>query len=198
MYARLCSEDRASLQMLVSGVRSFLRAASDEDVHKAVLVLEAIGQIDSTLISMELIEELADADDTTKRMTAALLLWDRAEVAPADVPLGLLGRLARPAVEDWYVQAPAMAATKQLLLRRRRARVIFDVLAVSVDVDDRFAVASALLDIAMTDPIAAPVDLAERLSRDPDELVTAKAQEAVAAIGKRPDDFRDPRAPFGL
>jgi hypothetical protein len=131
-------------------------------------------------------------------MAAAMLLWDRAEVAPDAVPLGLLGRLALPASEDWYVQAPAMAVVKQLLLHRRAARVVFDTLAGSDDSDDRYAVAAALLDVAHVDPTASPRDLAERLTRDGDQLVAVKAREALEAIGPIREGERDPRSPFGL
>lgn len=126
------------------------------------------------------------------------MLWDRAEVAPEAVPLGLLGRLARPATEDWYVQAPAMAATKQLLLRRRAARIILDELAKSRDAEDRHAVASALLDVAQFDLWAVPRDLAERLAQDDDGLVAAKGREVLDAIARRPPEGRDPLSPFGL
>jgi hypothetical protein len=132
------------------------------------------------------------------RSTAAFLLWDRAEVAPGDVPLGVLGRLALPADEDWYVQAPAMAATKLLLLRRGPARAILDNLAASDDPADRFAVAEALLDVARVDPLGAPRDLAEQLADDDDQDVAGKAKEALAAIPERAENEPDPRSPFGL
>jgi len=143
-------------------------------------------------------EELANSEDFTKRSSAAMLLWERAEVAPAEVPLGLLGRLLLPSSEDWYVQAPAMAAAKQLLLHRRAARIVFDNLAASKDPEDRYAVAAALLDIAHVDPMAVPHDLAKSLAADGDELVAAKAREVLKAIVERREDERDPRSPFGL
>ena len=200
-YELLRSESREAARATVEAVRKLFRETNEEDNHETLLassVLEAINKLDPSLISDELIEELASSHDFSVRSTAAILLWDRAEAAPGDVPLGALGRLALPADEDWYVQAPATAAVKLLLLHRQPARAIFDNLAASDDPVDRFAVAEALLDIARVDPVAAPRDLAEELAADDDEEVAAKGKEALAAIPERDENERDPRSPFGL
>lgn len=201
VYALLLTERRAAQETTVEQLRQFLHDAGSQGtdrVHRASSILEAINRLDSSLVPIEAIEELAAADDVAKRMSSAMLLWDRAEVAPEEVPLGLLGRLALPSAEDWYVHAPAMAATKQLLLRRRAARTIFDRLAGSEDPEDRFAVAEALLDVAGVDITAVPRDLADRLAGDEDELVATKARDVLAAIGEQAEHERDPRSPFGL
>jgi hypothetical protein len=199
VYDLLRTQSRQSLEALVDSLRGFLRGEHEsEQEHKATTIVEAVGQLEPALVSVELIEELAAAKSTTQRMVAAVLLWDRAEIAPEQVPLGILGRLALPAREDWYVQAPAMGAAKQLLLKRRRARIVFDQLASSPDSEDRFVVATSLLDVATFDADAVPHDLAAKLARDEDNLVAAKARELLAVIGDRPDDYRDPRSPFGL
>ena len=200
-YELLRVVNRVAQAATVEQLRHFLRGITSEgtdEVHRASSVLEAINRLDSSLVPIEAIEELAGDEDVAKRMSAAMLLWDRAEVAPDEVPLGLLGRLALPSTEDWYVQAPAMAATKQLLLHRRAARIIFDQLATSDDPEDRFAVAAGLLDVAHVDMTAVPRDLAHRLATDENELVVAKAREVLTAIGDSDADERDPRSPFGL
>ena len=200
-YAILVNETRESQKAVVDRVVRFLEASVWDDNTKALVagsVLEAISRLDPSLVSLEAIEQLANAGDFSTRSTAANLLWDRAEVAPNDVPLGLLGRLALPAGEDWYVQAPAMAAVKQLLLHRRAARIIFDTLATSKHADNRYAVAAALLDVAAVDPRAVPRDLAERLTVDEDELVAGKAAEVLAALGSNAAETRDHRSPFGI
>jgi len=201
-YEFLTTETRAAQQATVAQIRQFLEATDGREDNEQVLlvgsVLEAINRLDPRLIDIDLIEELACSDDFSKRSSSAVLLWDRATVDPGAVPVGLLGRLARPAAEDWYVQAPAMAATKQLLLRRREARVIFDRLACSSNPEDRYAVAIALLDVAQFDVWAVPRDLATRLSRDEDELVAGKGRELLQAVGNRSEDDRDPLSPFGL
>jgi hypothetical protein len=198
-YKLLTTQARAAHEAAVAELRRYLRDSDDtEQTLLAGSVLEAINRLDPSLIDIDIIEELANSNDFSKRSSAAILLWDRAEAAPATVPLGLLGRLARPATEDWYVQAPAMAAAKQLLLQRRAARIVFDDLAKSGNSEDRYAVASALLDVSHFDKWAVPRDLAEQLARDDDALVAAKGREVLEAIADRPPEGRDPLSPFGL
>jgi hypothetical protein len=102
-------------------VTELVGVAKETSDHTQELVacslLEAIDRLDPTLVGIALVEDLASSDDFSLRSCAAMLLWQKAEIGPHQVPLPLLGRLARPATEDWYVQAPAMAAVKQLMLR---------------------------------------------------------------------------------
>lgn len=200
VFVLLRAVSRATQVAVVAALREFLRSSSlDEENAKTLaagLILEIINQFDLTLVDLDLVEELARSEDFSARSIAATMLWDRAEVAPADVPLGLLGRLLRPADEDWYVQAPAMAAAKLLMLRRRSARILFDTLAGSEETDDRYTAATALRDVASVDPLAVPRDLAERLARDPDDLVAAQGGALLGEIGEPPD--RDPLSPFRL
>jgi hypothetical protein len=128
-----------------------------------------------------MIEMLAAGAEYPARACAANLLRDRAVVAPLDVPLGILGRLASPSGEDWYVFAPAMAAVKELVLSRRDAYAIFEWLSASAEPQDRHAVAQALLDVSAVRPAAVSVTLAGRLLEDADPLVAQKAQEVLTA-----------------
>jgi hypothetical protein len=169
------------------------------DPHIVATVLEGLARVDHNLVPLDAIEELSLSPITGNRMAAAFLLWDLAESMPGLVPLGTLGRLARPADEDWYVQAPAMAVTKLLMLRRKQARLILDRLARSSDAQDRYEVASALADLADVEPSAVPPDLAQRLAKDPDDLVATKAQEVISALSSLPDNAYETRfAPFGI
>jgi hypothetical protein len=145
-------------------------------------LLEAMARLQASLISVEMIEMLAAGADYPARSGAAHLLRDRAPVAPLDVPLPILGRLAVPSAEDWYVWAPAMAAVKELVLSRRDAHAILESLCASAEPQDRHAVAQALLDVAAFKPAAVPRNLAERLLEDPDPLVARQAQDVLTAI----------------
>jgi hypothetical protein len=145
-------------------------------------LLGAMARLQASLISVEMIEILAAGMDYPARSCAAHLLRDRATVAPLDVPLPLLGRLAMPSAEDWYVWAPAMAAVKELVLSRRDACAILESLCASAEPQDRHAVAQALLDVAAVRPAAVARDLAERLVEDPDPLVARLAQDVLTAI----------------
>jgi hypothetical protein len=148
----------------------------------AAALLEAASGLDAVLVPNEMIEAMAAHPGYPARACAANLLRDRAASAPFDVPVELLGRLARPGNEDWFVWAPAMAATAELVLHRRAAYVIFESLAASADTRDRFAVAVALLGVAAVRPAAVARGLAQRLAGDPDPLIAAKAREVLAAI----------------
>ena len=145
-------------------------------------LLAAMARMQASLISVEMIEILAAGADYPARSCAAHLLRDRAAVAPLDVPLPILGRLASPSAEDWYVWAPAMAAVKELLLSRRDAYAILESLCASAEPQDRHAVAQALLDVAAVKPAAVAPGLAERLLTDPDPLVARRAADVLTAI----------------
>jgi hypothetical protein len=147
----------------------------------AAALLEAVSGLDAALVSPEMVETLASHARYQARACAANLLRDRAAVAPLDVPVELLGRLAAPSTEDWLVWAPAMAAVQELALHRREAHVIFGSLAASEDARDRFEVAVALLGLAAVRPAAVARALAERLSDDPDPLIAEKARDVLAA-----------------
>jgi len=145
-------------------------------------LLEAMARLHVSLISVEMIEMLAAGADYPARSCAAHLLRDQAAVAPVDAPLPILGRLAVPSAEDWYVWAPAMAAVKELVLSRRDAYAILESLCASAEPQDRHAVAQALLDVAEVRPAAVAAGLAERLLTDPDPLVARQAQDVLTAI----------------
>jgi len=144
-------------------------------------LLEAVSALDPGLVSPEMVETLAGHARYQARACAANLLRDRAAVAPLDVPVEVLGRLALPSTEDWFVWAPAMAAVQELALHRREAYAIFNSLAASADARDRFAVAAALLGLAGVRPAAVARGLAERLSEDPDPLIAEKARNVLSA-----------------
>jgi hypothetical protein len=148
----------------------------------AAALVGAMARLQASLISVEMIEMLAAGADYPARSCAAHLLRDRAAVAPLDVPLPILGRLAVPSAEDWYVWAPAMAAVKELVLSRHDAYAILESLCESAEPQDRHAVAQALLDVAAVKPAAVAAGLAERLLEDPDPLVARQAQDVLTAI----------------
>jgi hypothetical protein len=148
----------------------------------AASLLRAVAGLDARLVGGEMIEALAAYPGYPARACAANLLLDRAVLAPLEIPLEVLGRLAMPSVEDWFVWAPAMAAIQELVLHRRDAYAILDALAADGDARDRYAVADALLTVASVRPAAVAQDLARRLAEDPDPLIAAKAREVLAAV----------------
>jgi hypothetical protein len=161
--------------------REVLDPKKDSRALAAAALLEAVSALDPALVSPEMVETLAGHARYQARACAANLLRDRAAVAPLDVPVEVLGRLALPSTEDWFVWAPAIAAVQELALHRREAYAIFSSLAASDNARDRFAVAAALLGLAGVRPAAVARGLAERLSEDPDPLIAEKARDVLAA-----------------
>jgi hypothetical protein len=161
--------------------REVLEPKKESRVLAAAALLEAVAAVDPALVSPEMVETMAGHARYQARACAANLLRDRAAVAPLDVPVEVLGRLALPRTEDWFVWAPAMVAVQELALHRREAYAIFSSLAASDDARDRFAVAAALLGLAGVRPAAVARGLAERLSEDPDPLIAEKARNVLSA-----------------
>ncbi len=173
------SEDRR--RWIASELYREVLEPKESRVLAAAALLEAVAALDPALVSPEMVEAMAGHARYQARACAASLLRDRAAVAPLDVPVEVLGRLASPSTEDWSVWAPAMAAVQELALHRREAYAIFSSLAASDDARDRFAVAAALLGLAGVRPAAVARGLAERLSEDPDPLIAEKARDVLAA-----------------
>jgi len=162
--------------------REITESGDEARALAAAMLLEAVSGIDAGLVPAAMVEALAGHPRYPARSCAANLLRDRAAVAPLDVPLELLGRLAAPDAEDWLVWAPALAAVQELARHRDDAQVILEVLAASAAPRDRHAAAEALLGVAGVSPAAVPAGLARRLAEDPDPLVAAKAAEVAAAL----------------
>jgi len=186
VYTVALTADHAGLEGIVDALLD--RVRQGEDAHVPSMLLQSLIEIDPQLARPHLIEELASREDIASRMAAALILHTLAREAPALVPLGLLGRLARPADEDWYVQDPAMSAVTRLMGRRCQSRVILDGLARSADPTDRFAVGAALLELARAKPESVPPDLVKDLVGDADPLVAEKGREVLTLIEPLPPD----------
>jgi hypothetical protein len=162
--------------------REVTESSDQARVLAAATLLEAAAAIDAGLVPPAMIEALAAHPGYAARACAANVLRTRSAVAPLDVPLDVLGRLAGPGREDWLVWAPALAAVQELAGHRPDAVVILESLAAGADLHDRHAAAVALLAVAHANPAAVPTALARRLADDPDPLVAAKAGEILAAL----------------
>jgi hypothetical protein len=173
--------------------RELHRQAMEPDDARALVaatLLQAVSGLDAALVPGEMVEALAACPGYPARSCAASLLLNRAALAPLEVPVEVLGRLAVPSTEDWFVWAPAMTAVQELVLHRRDAYAILEALAAGDDSRDRYAVAEALLAVAGVRPVAVARDLAERLAGDPDPLIAARAHDVLAAIEQVTDAER--------
>lgn len=191
VYAMLRERDETQRHEVAQALHREVMSGRDRARQQAAAVLlEVTSGLDAALVPTEMIELLASQPGYLPRSCAADLLLDRAAAAPLDVPVELLGRLARPHTEDWLVSAPALAAVKELVLTRRGANAVLEALAGSPEPHDRHAVAEALLDIAGVKPAAVAAGLADRLTGDTDPLVAGKAREVLVAIERVTDGER--------
>jgi len=191
IYPLLRDRDSGQRRQVARELHRQITESEDSDrALAAASLLEAAWRLDAALVPGEMIEALATHPRYPARACAANLLRRRAAVAPLDVPVEVLGRLAWPSAEDWLVWAPAMAAVQELVLHRRDAQVILESLAASADPQDRYAVAAALVGLAAIKPAAVTATLAEQLAGDADPLVAAKAREIMTVIEQVMDSDR--------
>lgn len=191
VYAGFLTLSRQDQEAVVDEIAWIAMTTVDQEREfVACSLLEAADRLDPTLVKIEIVEAMATAGDFMLRSSAAVLLWQWAETSPGRVPVALLGRLARPTAEDWYVHSAARAGAKQLMLRRASARIVFDVMAASQDQVDRQYAVSDLLEVAKQEPRAVPAELAEALANDTDDSVTSSAAELMRAIAHVGDQER--------
>jgi len=162
-----------------------------DEVHISTSFLEAIARLDAALVPIESVEQLVLSQVVEHRMSAAMMLWDLAEVAPGVVPIDLVAKLAKPATEDWYVFAPALGAVKQLALSRRSALQVLLDLAESQNADDRLAAVEALAEITRVNATLIPIQPVRQLCSDADQSVSEAARKLRPVINKVPKRDRE-------
>lgn len=202
-YVLMSGLSKESQRRFVMRLAELIFAIEHDDDTAQLLIacslLEAINRLDPNIVGYPLVESMTLSPLFSTRSSAATLLWDKATAIPGSVPIDLVGRLARPATEDWYVSSPAMAATKVLVLSREDAYEILEALASSEDADDRSAVVDALIDIARVSLVAVKRDLAQRLTSDADESIVARAWTVLRltqSISEEQHRWRS--SPYGL
>lgn len=191
IYPLLRDRDSGQRQQLARELHRQITESEDSGrALAAASLLEAAWGLDAALVPGEMIEALATHPRYPARSCAANLLRRQAAVAPLDVPVEVLGRLASPRTEDWLVWAPAMAAVQELVRQRREALVILEALAASADPQDRHAAAVALLGVAAVEPAVVTPALAGQLAGDHDPLVAAQGRELTTVIEQAADPGR--------
>lgn len=182
--------NQVEMASMVSELLAFVieTSADSQEFYLAVALLEALARLDHDLVCDDSLQLLATSPEFAVRSCAANLLWDLALTNPGKVPLGLLGRLIEPSLEDWYVYAPAMAAAKELLLVRPQTRSVFAHILQSENAEDRSVTASALIEVARVNPEVVPPVFASILVGDTDEDVAkqgAVLQMILEGAGQR-------------
>ena len=153
-----------------------------ENRATAAHMLEAVADIDPSLIELDLIDELVRDADFSVRSSAAMVLYLLSVSAPGVVPLDLVARLAQPATEDWYVFTPALNALKELALTRQEAMERIELLARNPDRDVRDYASFALLEIAHVKPAVVSPALIKGLRKDHDPTIRRCAKQTAKLI----------------
>lgn len=183
---------KANQRRVSNGVFQYVIAAprASDGIYVSTSFLEGIARIDPALVPIDWVEQLAGSAIVQHRMSAAMQLWDLAEIAPGTVPIDLVIKLAKPATEDWYVYSPAITAAKQLALTRRSALEILLDLGRSSDAEDRFAAVEALTDLARVNAALIPLRPVQQLCADEDESVSSAARKLLPILEKVPERDR--------
>jgi len=197
LRARFNRRPKEDQRRIAKAIFDFLISApaDDGDVHVASSFLEATSRLDPALVAPDWVEMLVESPHVPHRMCAAMILWDLAETMPGVVPLDLVAKLAQPSSEDWYVYAPAIAATKQLSLTRQSALEIISDLGRSSSAEDRVTAIHAFRDLARVDARIVPMDAVKRLAKDAEPGVSAAARDLLSTLREIPK--RDRRFRYG-
>jgi hypothetical protein len=157
----------------------------DDLLWSALLTIESFAQLAPWLYTRDVLFRLGEHPNSTVRSSAASICMEFANSSPDLVPTDLALRLAR-FDEDWYVMAPATAALKALCSSRPVVLKAFFNLLYSKDPSEREYSASAIADIAHTEPeILDPGELSEaskRLQQIGDKLAASIIAESVPGV----------------
>jgi hypothetical protein len=123
----------------------------EELLWQALPTIESVAKLAPLLIGRPQLSRLASHRNFSVRATAASICHDWALDFPHLVPIDMLLKLAVPN-EDWYVEAPALAALKTLVRALPPVLQIFFSGLRSENPDERIRAAQALAEIAEQEP----------------------------------------------
>jgi len=123
----------------------------DERFWGAFHTVESCVRLAPWLIDHAKLSRMAAHPNFSVRSSAASICMDLAHTAPDRVPLDIVLKLS-VYDEDWYVEAPANAALKAMARSFPEVVRVFHDRLCSTEPDERAHAASALEDIAKTEP----------------------------------------------
>jgi len=123
----------------------------DDLLWQALPTIESAATLAPSLLSRRQLNRLASHRNFSVRRTAASICHDWAVAFPQLVPIDILLKLAVPD-EDWYVEAPAVAALKTLARTVPPVLQIFLTRLGSPNADERNQAAQAIAEIAEQEP----------------------------------------------
>jgi hypothetical protein len=124
---------------------------NEDLLWQALPTIESVARLAPSLVSRRQLSRLASNRDFSVRATAASICHDWAVDFPHLVPMDILLKLAVPN-EDWYVEAPAIAALKTLIRAIPPVLQVFFSGLRSGNPDERIRAAQALAEIAEQEP----------------------------------------------
>ncbi|MGA2768459.1 MAG: hypothetical protein ABSF24_09115 [Candidatus Bathyarchaeia archaeon] len=172
-------------------VKSF-KLKSEETRWVIGLLIEYLLDYDPCLVPHQIILDMAADRSFSVRSSAAVCLFKLSGVAPSEVPLDVLSRLAS-VDEDWYVYSPALAALKVLSHKRPAAVGILVDMISSEDINKIEMGLLSLLDVVRNDPDAVKPETIQELEKHIGELkevtpesVKKSLEEIISLIQAKP------------
>jgi len=124
---------------------------NDEKFWPSLHVIEECAELNPDLMDRLTLNKMAGHPDFSVRSAAASICWRWAQFAPDRVPIDMLLSLSKYD-EDWYVQAPANAALKDMAGSVPGVLEIFYSRVRSSDPEEREHAAACILDVATQEP----------------------------------------------
>ena len=147
----ILSKPKKEQVQIVNQILKDFKLKSDETRWIIGIMIEYFLDYDPCLIPRQIILDMASDRSFSVRSSAAICLFTLSNIAPSEVPLDVLSKLAS-VHEDWYVSTPAQAALKVLSHKRPAAlRILMDMIS-SKNIDEAQAGISSLLDVVRNDP----------------------------------------------
>ncbi len=143
--------DANGLNIIFQKLLDYQDTDDDDALWGALQTIESCANLAPWLIDRLQLYRMAMHRNFSVRATAASICHDWALDFPSLVPIDILLRLSVPD-EDWYVEAPAVAALKTLVRTTPAIFQIFFVRLGSQHPDERIHAAQALADIADKEP----------------------------------------------
>jgi hypothetical protein len=156
------------------------------------IMIEYFLDYDPALVPRQIILDMAEDKSFSVRSSAAVCFFKLANIAPAEVPLDILQKLAS-AKEDWYVSKPAQATLKVLSHKRQAAVGILVDMISKEDIEEAAAGASSLLEVVRNDPEVIELETIKKLQKqyvglagDLADTITKSLKEIARIIRTKP------------
>jgi hypothetical protein len=147
---RILARPKQEQVQIVDQVLRGFKTKSDDTRWVIGIMIEYFLEYDPCLIPRQIFLDMASDRSFSVRSSAAYCFYTLSNIAPSEVPLDILRKLAAVG-EDWYVCTPARAALKVLSHKRTAAvKIILDMIS-SKNVEEGEVGVSMLLEVVRND-----------------------------------------------